>query len=360
MSEAAPAPAPATPAPAALVRPRGVPAAWAGAAVAFLVVAMIAGIAAGPVDIGAADLVRSLAARLGIGVSPLGQVDEAILWEIRVPRVVLAALVGATLALSGATYQGVFRNALADPYLLGVAAGAGLGATLAIVYLPRALHGQQVVPPAAFVGGIVAVVLTYAVSRSAGRERDAATLVLGGVTVASFFTAIQAFVQQQNTDTLQEVYSWILGGLPSSGWSDVLLVLPYIVAASAVIIAHRRVLDILSVGDVEAASLGVDVTRVRLVLVVAATVGTGASVAVCGLIGFVGIIVPHAVRLMVGTSFRGLLPLSAVIGAGFLVLADIVARTALAPAELPIGIVTALVGAPFFALVLRRSGGGAM
>ncbi|MFN8223824.1 MAG: iron ABC transporter permease [Gaiellales bacterium] len=346
------------PAPTTLVRPRGVPALWAGVTLAFLAAAIVIGIAAGPVDLGLADIVRSAAARLGLGTSPLGVVDESILWEIRVPRVVLAALVGATLALSGATYQGVFRNALADPYLLGVAAGAGLGATLAIAYLPRALHGHQVIPPAAFLGGLLAVALTYAVSRSAGRERDAATLVLGGVTVASFFTAVQAFVQQQNTDTLQEVYSWILGGLPSSGWSDVVLVLPYVVVAAVVILSHRRVLDVLSVGDAEAASLGVDVRRTRLVLVLAATVGTAAAVAVSGLIGFVGIIVPHAVRLLAGTSFRGLLPLSAIAGAGFLVIADVVARTALSPAELPIGIVTAFVGAPFFAIVLRTSRGG--
>jgi iron complex transport system permease protein len=346
------------PAPTTLVRPRGVPALWAGSALAFLIVAIVVGIAAGPVDIGILDILHSVAAKLGLGTSPLDTVDESILWDIRVPRVVLAALVGSTLALSGATYQGVFRNPLADPYLLGVAAGAGLGATVAIGYLPQAFAGHQVIPPAAFVGGLAAVALTYVVSRSAGRQRDAATLVLGGVTVASFFTAIQAFVQQQNTDTLQEVYSWILGGLPSTGWSDVTLVLPYIVIASIVIIAHRRVLDVLSVGDSEAASLGVDVKRVRIVLVIAATVGTAAAVAVSGLIGFVGIIVPHAVRLTAGTSFRGLLPLSALVGAGFLVLADVVARTALAPAELPIGIVTAFVGAPFFALVLRTTRGG--
>jgi len=352
MSQVAPAP------PATLVRPRGVPALWAGAAVAFLAVAVVIGILAGPVDIGLLDILHSAAARLGLGTSPLDSIDESILWQIRVPRVVLAGLVGATLALSGATYQGVFRNALADPYLLGVAAGAGLGATLAIAYLPQALRGHEILPPAAFVGGVAAVGLTYAVSRSAGRQRDAATLVLGGVTVASFFTAVQAFVQQQNTDTLQQVYSWILGGLPSTGWTDVVLVLPYIVAAAVVILAHRRVLDVLSVGDAEAASLGVDVKRVRIVLVIAATVGTAAAVSVSGLIGFVGIIVPHAIRLTVGTSFRGLLPLSAIVGAGFLVLADVVARTALAPAELPIGVVTAFVGAPFFALVLRTSRGG--
>ena len=346
-------------APATLVRPRGVTVGWAGAAVGFLVGSLVLGIVAGPVELGLGDILQSIGAKLGLpGVAPLGAIEESILWEIRVPRVVLAALVGSTLALSGAAYQGVFRNALADPYLLGVAAGAGLGATLAIAYLPRALNGQELLPPVAFVGGMLAVGLTYAVSRSAGRERDAATLVLGGVTVASFFTAAQSFVQQQNADTLQEVYSWILGGLPSTGWSDVILVAPYVVVAGAVIIAHRRVLDVLSVGDAEAASLGIDVGRVRILLVVAATVGTAAAVAVSGLIGFVGIIVPHAIRLTAGTSFRGMLPLAALVGAGFLVLADVVARTVLAPAEIPIGIVTAFVGAPFFALVLRTTRGG--
>lgn len=343
------------------VRARGLSPAWAAAAVLFLLAAVVAGVLTGPVDLGAAGILQSLGARLHVpGVeSPLSSVEESILWDLRVPRVVLAALVGGMLALSGATYQGVFRNPLADPYLLGVAAGAGLGATLAIAYLPEGLRGQEALPPAAFAGGGIAVLLSYAVGRSAGRERDAATLVLAGVTVASFFTALQTFVQQQNTDTLQQVYSWILGGLPSSGWADVRLVAPYILAATVVILVLRRVLDVLSLGDDEAASLGVDVRRVRLLLVVAATVGTAAAVAVSGLIGFVGIIVPHMIRLLAGTNYRALLPLSVVAGAGFLVLADVAARTALAPAELPIGVVTAFFGAPFFALVLRTTRMGA-
>jgi iron complex transport system permease protein len=178
------------------------------------------------------------------------------------------------------------------------------------------------------------------------------------VTVASFFTALQTFVQQQNADTLQQVYTWILGALPSSGWSDVVLILPYVGIATVVILVHRRVVDVLTLGDDEAASLGVDVRRVRLVLVAAATVGTAAAVAVCGLIGFVGIIVPHAIRMLAGTGYRALLPLSVIAGAGFLVIADVIARTALAPAEIPLGIVTAFFGAPFFALVLRATRGG--
>ena len=328
-------------------------------AVLFLVVSLVIGVVTGPVDLGLAGVLGSFGDRLGLpGVdTALTDTEETILWELRVPRVVLAALVGSTLALAGATYQGVFRNPLADPYLLGVAAGAGLGATLAIVYRPGDWGGQTLLPIFAFVGGIVAVALAYAIGAASGRRGDATILILAGVTVASFFTAVQGFVQQQNADTLQEVYSWILGSLPSSGWSDVLVVLPYVVVATALILVLRRVVDVLNLGDDEAASLGVDVRRVRLTLIVAATVGTAAVVAVSGLIGFVGIVVPHAIRLTARVGYRALLPLSVVVGAGFLVLCDVVARTAVSPGELPIGIVTAFVGAPFFAVVLRTTGG---
>ena len=346
-----------TAAPATGVRARGLTPLWAGGAVAFLVVSLLAGVVAGPIDLGVGGILESAAAKLHVpgASSPLTPTEEAILWEIRVPRVVLGALVGGMLALAGATYQGVFRNPLADPYLLGVAAGAGLGATIAIAYLPEGLRGQRALPVAAFLGGTVAVVLTYAVGRSARRERDAATLVLAGVTVAAFFTAWQTFLQQQNADTLQQVYSWILGNVPSTGWTDVVLILPYVGVAAVVILALRRVVDVLALGDDEAAALGVHVGRVRLALVVAATLGTAAAVAVTGLIGFVGIIVPHAIRLVAGIGYRALLPLSAIVGAGFLVLADVVARTALSPAEIPLGVVTAFCGAPFFALVLRST-----
>ncbi len=343
------------------IRVRGLTPGWAVAAVAFLLVAFVVGVVAGPVHIGVGEVLRSFGARIGLpGVtSPLDATQESILWDLRVPRVVLAALVGGMLAVAGATYQGVFHNPLADPYLLGVAAGAGLGATLAIAYLPHALAGHELLPVAAFAGGAAAVVVTYGIGRASGRARDAATLVLAGVTVASFFTALQTFVQQRNTDTLQEVTSWILGSLPNTGWSDVEVLAPYVLVSTAVIVACRRLVDVLSLGDLEAASLGVHVGRVRLLLIVAATVGTAAAVAVSGLIAFVGIIVPHAIRLVVGTSYRGLLPLSFVVGAGFLILADVIARTALAPAELPIGVVTAMFGAPAFALVLRTRGGRA-
>jgi iron complex transport system permease protein len=327
-----------------------VPAAAAFAAAAFLV-----GAAVGPVHLGVVNVVHATFAHVFGLRSPLSGADDAILWQLRLPRVVLGALVGGTLAVAGAAYQGVFRNPLADPYLLGAAAGAGLGATLVVVYAPATALTGDLRPVAAFAGAAVAVIAAYALGRAAGGGAGTATLVLAGVTVASFFTAVQTFVQQQHVDTVQEVYSWLLGRLATSGWRDVGIVLPYATAAWVVIIAHRRLLDVLAVGDDEAASLGVNVARVRLLVVAAATIATAAAVAVSGLIGFVGIIVPHTIRLLVGGSYRLLLPLSVIVGAGFLVLADVIARTVMSPAELPIGVVTMFFGAPFFAVVLKTS-----
>ncbi len=197
--------------------------------------------------------------------------------------------------------------------------------------------------------------LTYALGRSAGAARTTGALILAGVTVATFTAALQTFVQQRHGDIIQNIQSWLLGGFSTSTWSDVALCAPYIALSSLVLILHRRVLDVLSLGDDEAASLGVNVARARLTIVVAATLGTAAAVSVSGLIAFVGIIVPHTIRLLVSTSYRAVIPLSLVGGAGFLVLTDVLARTMLAPAELPIGVVTAFFGAPFFAVVLRSS-----
>jgi iron complex transport system permease protein len=330
---------------------------WGLAGAGALVGSVLLGLSIGPVDLGALAVAREAASHLPLldVSSPLSEREQAILWELRAPRVVLGALVGAMLALAGGAYQGVFRNPLADPYLLGAAAGAGLGATLAIAYGGAVGASDGLRPVAAFVGATVGVAAAYSLGRSVTGGRGPATLVLAGVTVAAFLTAVQTFVQQRNTDTLQEVYAWILGRLSTSGWRDVLIVLPYVVLSSAAILLHRRLLDVLTLGDDEAASLGVRVGLVRLLVVAAATIGTAAAVAVSGLIGFVGIIVPHAIRLVVGSSYRIVLPLSLLAGAAFLVLADLLARTVLAPAELPIGVVTAFFGAPFFAVVLRTT-----
>lgn len=289
----------------------------------------------------------------GISIeSGLTEVEHSILFEIRLPRVVMGAIVGGVLAVAGAAYQGVFRNSLADPFLLGVAAGAGLGATIAFAITADA----ALLPVFAFVGGMIAVGLTYVLGRSVG-GRSAASLILAGVAVAAFATAAQTYVLQRNADTLREVYAWILGRLTTVGWSEVLTLLPYAGVAIVVLVGSRRLLDVLSIGDDEAQGLGVNVGRVRGAVVLAATLATAAAVAVSGLIGFVGIIVPHTIRLVFGWSYRVIIPLSVLFGAAFLMLADIAARTLVAPAELPIGVVTAFLGAPFFLLVLRTMRG---
>jgi iron complex transport system permease protein len=345
------------PAPPNEVRSRGATPKWVLAAFAFLAAALLVGLGTGAASIGPAAIITSLLAHfpaLHIS-SPLSSVDDAILWQVRAPRVVLAALVGAMLAIAGSAYQGVFRNPLADPYLLGVAAGAGLGATVIIAYSAVGSDIGLLLPLAAFAGALIAVTAAYVLGRSAGGVRGTSTLILAGVIVALFMTAIQTFVQQQRSDTLRAVYSWILGGFGTADWGAVAIVVPYIAVSAAIILLHRRVLDVLSLGDEEAASLGIDVRRARLVIVIVATAGTAAAVAVSGLIGFVGIIIPHTIRLLVSPSYRAIVPLSLLGGAAFLILADAMARTILSPAELPIGVVTAFFGAPFFAILLRTS-----
>ncbi|WP_354527561.1 iron ABC transporter permease [Nakamurella sp. UYEF19] len=321
------------------------------AGVVAVVVAAVAGIVIGPVTIPPFAALGHLLGR-STGLSPT---EIAIIDEIRLPRVVLGLLVGGTLAISGASYQGVFRNPLADPYLLGAAAGAGLAVTLVFV---GGVDGGSTVggaPLAAFLGALGAVGLTYALGVSGGGRPSTASLILAGVAVGSFLTAIQTYVQQRNQDTIRQVYSWILGRLSTAGWNDVLLLLPYAAVSWIVLLTQRRVLDVLAVGDDEAATLGINVRRTRLVVIVAASLGTAAAVSVSGLIGFVGIIVPHAVRLLAGRSHRVVLPLSLLFGAAFLCAADLLARTVAAPDEIPIGVITAFFGAPFFVLVLRHS-----
>ena len=321
-----------------------------------LVGAALLSVLVGPADLSPGTVLEVLASKLLGFHSHVSALDAGIVWQIRAPRVVLGAIVGATLAMAGASYQGVFQNPLADPYLLGVAAGAGLGATIAVAEVSDpTTWAVDPVPLAAFLGALVAVALTYVLGRSGQRQRTTTSLILAGVAVGSFFTAIQTYTQQRNTPTLMQVYSWILGGLSTADWQEVGLVIPYVAVCGAMLLASRRLLDVMAVGDEEADSLGVRANRVRLLVVVASTLATAAVVAVSGLVGFVGIIVPHTVRLVVGPSYRRILPLSILVGAAFLILADLVARTVLSPAEVPLGVVTAFVGAPFFLVVLRQS-----
>ena len=319
-------------------------------AAAALLIACLLGVGFGPVNLSFSSILRTL---LGLP-NGLQAEDRTLLLQLRLPRVVLGALVGAALATSGAVYQSVFRNPLADPYLLGAASGAGLGATIAITNGGGNLHA--LLPIFAFLGGVLAVAATFLV---AGRLfADPSTLLLAGIAVGSFATAFQTYLQQRNSAALRPVYSWILGELTVASWDVVKWAGIYIVIALIVLIRISKVLDALMLSDEEAYSLGVSPQKIRLIAVAAATLATATAVSASGLIGFVGIVVPHLVRGLTKRATNRSLMSIAFVGAAFLVIADLGARTLLSPAELPIGVITAFVGAPFFLFVLRARNRG--
>jgi iron complex transport system permease protein len=334
---------------------------WRAAALALgaLVVAVVLGVVIGSVALPPRAVFGLLADRL---LSPLGfalpldypATYSTILFDLRLPRVLLTALTGAALAASGTAYQGLFRNPLADPYLVGVASGAGLGATLALAAgLPATGLGLGAVPVAAFAGALCTVGLVL-FSAQVGRSMPVSTMLLAGVAIGAFTSAITTYLMLRSPDGLRRAFNWLLGGYTSAGWQPVWIILPYLALGLLVLQYHARALNLLQLDEEQARQLGVPVERVKLTVVVAATLMTAAVVAFGGLIGFVGLVVPHMLRLVAGPDFRRLIPLSAVGGAAFLILADLVARTALSPQELPVGVVTALAGAPFFVFLLRR------
>jgi iron complex transport system permease protein len=332
---------------------------YAIGAAATLLVALFA-MTWGAVDIAPATTVAILLDHLPlIDTGAHSATEDAIIWEIRAPRVVLAGLVGATLAFSGACYQAVFRNPLAEPYIIGVAAGAGLGATLIIVsplYVTAGLLSP--LPPAAFAGALVACALSYGLARVGGRV-PAAALILAGAAVSSLGTAAITYMMLTFQARTLAILSWILGGFTTANWTDAGIALPYMAIAAAVVLPYARILNVMQLDEDEARQLGVNVERVKLLVLAFTSLATAAAVAVSGLIGFVGLIIPHVVRMIWGPDHRRLLPLSAFFGASFLILADIVARSIDPGREMPIGVITAMVGAPFFLYLLRRSANAA-
>lgn len=279
---------------------------------------------------------------------------DTILWDIRLPRIVLACITGASLAMSGATYQGLFRNPLADPYLIGVASGAGLGATIVLVIGgPLIFMGVSLVPIAAFVGAITAVTIAYLISQKSDGV-PLTTLILAGIAIASMTGALSTILMIRSEPDIRPVLSWLLGGFASAQWKHSVMIMPYLLPSILIVMTYGRVLNVLQLEEKHAQQLGVNVERTKLILIGAASLSTAAAVSFSGLIGFVGLIAPHVVRLIWGVDYRSLLPMAAITGGAFLILADLVARTLLSPTELPVGLVTAFCGGPFFLYLLRR------
>jgi iron complex transport system permease protein len=278
-----------------------------------------------------------------------------ILLRIRLPHAALIALTGAALAGSGAAYQGLFRNPLADPYLIGVASGAGLGAVLAMSYRwPNDWFGLFTIPLAAFAGALITVLLVYTLARS-GRSLPTTTLILAGVAMGAFASALTSLLMLRSEGEVRRALAWLLGGASMSGWNPVLAALPYILLGLGFLVTSGHALNVLQFGDEQAQQLGLRVDRTKTLLILAASLTTAAAVSFSGIIGFVGLIVPHLARLLWGADYRHLVPLSILGGATILLLADLLARILIAPQELPVGVITALAGAPFFLWVLRRS-----
>ncbi|MBI4928066.1 MAG: iron ABC transporter permease [Anaerolineae bacterium] len=322
----------------------------------LLAAAILLSVAVGSVFIPFGSLFEVLAARLsGRPLSQALQAYDTILFSLRLPRTALIALAGAGLAGSGAAYQGLFRNPLADPYLVGVASGAGLGAILAMTAgLTATFLGLVAVPAAAFVGALLTVWIVYQLAH-VGRSVPTTNLILAGVAVSSFASALTSFLMLTSTGELRRALVWLMGGSAMSGWPPVLAALPYIAIGLGVLVISGHSLNVFQFGEEQARQLGLPVEQVRLIVVAAASLVTAAAVSFAGIIGFVGLVVPHIVRFVWGGDYRLVLPVSIIGGAALLLLADVLARVLMAPQELPVGIITALAGAPFFLWLLRRA-----
>ena len=316
--------------------------------VAGTAAAVLAAVRLGPVPLTTAETVQAL---LGEGTRE----HRLIVGGLRLPRALLAVLVGGGLALAGATFQALLRNPLAEPYILGISGGAAVGA-VAVLAFGLAAQGSWVVPAAAFAGALVAIGLVFRVAAAAGRGLDVRVLLLAGVVVGAFFTAVIALLLSiSEASTVQSAVLWMMGSLAGADWRDVTVVAAYTLPATLVLVGLARSLNLMAIGEETAGYLGTDVERVKRLAYAVASLVTAAGVAVAGVIGFVGLIVPHAIRILVGSDHRVLLPLSFLAGAGFLTAADVGARMVLAPTEIPIGVVTALVGVPLFLVLLRRT-----
>jgi iron complex transport system permease protein len=323
--------------------------------VAIWLAVTLAALGAGAVPIPWNTAAAIVLARLGIATGAAwSEAAAAIVLDLRLPRVLLAAVVGAGLAGAGTVFQGLLRNPLADPYIAGVSGGAALGATVAITAgITGTIAGVAAAPLLAFAGAAAATMAVYLVARRGG-DAPAEDLLLAGVAVSAFLAAVVSWLQLTGGESLQRVIFWVMGGFSGRGWPHLVMAAPYVAVGLGIAWLYSRDLNAFLLGDDTARTLGVNVRRARAVLVAAGSLMAAAAVSAAGLIGFVGLIVPHLLRMVVGSDHRRLLPAAALGGAALLVMADTAARTLAAPAELPVGILTAAIGAPFFLFVLAR------
>lgn len=323
----------------------------------LLVFCVLMSASLGVVHIGLSDIVRVLAAYLDPASGPVTPDDavlSTILLDIRLPRVILAALVGASLAVAGTVMQGFFQNPMADPYIVGVSSGAALGATCAVLLkMDVRWLGLSPVPAMAFAGAVGATFLVYALSLRAGKVSVSA-LLLTGIAVGALLSAATSFIMVASVDDLHALLFWLMGSFSGRGWHHVTMVLPYLIPGLIVVRIFARDLNVMLLGDETALHLGINVEQVKRVLLIVAALLAAAAVAASGVIGFVGLIVPHLMRLLVGPDHRALIGTSALAGAILLTVADTVARLAAPPSEIPVGVITALIGAPFFLILLAR------
>jgi iron complex transport system permease protein len=323
----------------------------------LLVLALMVSVAVGAVFIPPGTISKILADLLPGSeiVADWPESFTVIVLNIRLPHTILIALTGAALAGSGATYQGLFRNPLADPYLIGVASGAGLGAVFVMaMHWPENLLGYYFIPMGAFIGAIATVVLVYSMAR-VGRTVPLTTLILAGVAVGAFASALTSFLMLRSDEEIHRAIAFLLGGSPVAGWRPILGILPYLTVGMILLSTSGHMLNVLQFGEEQAKQLGLAVNRAKVYIIVTASLTTAVAVSFSGVIGFIGLVVPHVNRIVWGTDYRRLIPLSIINGATALLLADMLARILLAPESLPVGIVTALAGAPFFLWILRRA-----
>ena len=280
---------------------------------------------------------------------------EQIILKVRLPRVVLAILVGASLSLAGAGFQGVLRNPLADPYILGVSSGAAVGAAFIILFnLQSVLFGLWTIPIVAFITALLSLLVVLRLANVQG-QYQLETIILAGVVVSAFLSSFVSLMVSLSDKVVNQIVFWLMGSLAMQGWSFIIVLIPYVVVGFVVLLAYSQHLNLFVLGERQAAHLGINVKRTRLTILIVSTLITAAAVSIVGTIGFVGLVVPHLVRLIVGPDYRVIIPITAIAGAIYVLWADTLARTLLSPTEIPLGVVTAFLGAPFFGYLLRRS-----